>query len=244
MEIKFQKQLRALKLYNACLTILVLGMLFFSFSNKDKKVRYNELTVERLNVVNKQGKYVLIIGNRDNLPGSTMNGVEFSQQKRGSGFIFYNEDGDECGGYQWGSSTDGSAGAVFAIDQYKQDQIVSLIYQEGSGPLGSPDKKRLAGLSINPQPTGIALDELLGKYQEARAIQDSLKRSEALAILNKFYTSTSMFAGKRRNDDMGVFISDANQNARLKIYTDKNGNPKLEFLDSLGNLIYALPPKK
>ena len=172
-----------------------------------------------------------------------MNGKEFSKQTRGSGMIFYNEDGDECGGYQWGCDKDGSAGAIFAFDQYKQDQIVSLNYQETEGALGDLTKKRYAGLSINPQPTNIALDILVAKYEEARKIPDSALRAETLKTLNNYYTSNSLFVGKRRNDDMGLFIYDANLNTRLKLYTDKNGNPKLQFLDSMGKVIYSLPNK-
>lgn len=243
MEKKIQNQLRSLKLYNAFLTLIIFCLIFLSFKDSNKN-KFDEISVERLNVIDKDGNLTMVIGSKGKLPGSTMNGKEFSKQQRGSGMIFYNEDGDECGGYQWGSDKDGSAGAIFAFDQYKQDQIVSLIYQETSGNLGDPTKKRYAGLSVNPQPTNIALDVLLAKYETARKIQDSTLKATTLNTLNNYYNSTSLFAGKRRNDDMGVFISDANLNTRLKLYADKNGNPKLEFLDSSGKVIYSLPPSQ
>lgn len=242
MDNKIQSQLRTLKLYSAFLTLIVLYLIFHSFKDTVKN-KFNEISVEKLNIVDKDGNPKMIIAGKGKLPGSTMNGKEFSKQTRGSGMIFYNEDGDECGGYQWGSDKDGSAGAIFAFDQYKQDQIVSLIYQETEGSLGDLSKKRFAGLSVNPQPTNIALDVLVAKYEEARKIPDSTLRTSTLRTLNSYYNSNSLFVGKKRNDEMGLFISDANLNTRLKLYTDKNGNPKLDFLDSLGKVIYSLPVK-
>ncbi len=109
--------------------------------------------------------------------------------------------------------------------------------------LGDTSKKRYAGLSINPQPTNFAEDVLVAKYEEARKITDPVLRQATLKTLNSYFNSNSLFVGKKRNDDMGIFIADANNNPRLKLYTDKNGQPRLEFLDTTGKVIYALPGK-
>ena len=172
-----------------------------------------------------------------------MNGKEFQKQKRGPGIIMYNQDGDECGGYAWSSYKDGSAGSIFTFDQYKQDQILSLIYQESEGKLGDSAKTRFVGLSINPQPTKIALDDFMAKWEDAKKIPDSTLRATTMKTLNSYYNSNSLFVGKKRNDDLGLFVNDENLNPRLKLFVDKHGNGKLEFLDSLGKVIYSLPAK-
>ncbi len=97
MENKFQAQLRALRLYNVFLTLLIFSLIFLSFKNDEHK-ESDEISVKRINILGKDGKLKIVIGGRGMLPHATMNGKEFSKQERGSGIIFYNEDGDECGG--------------------------------------------------------------------------------------------------------------------------------------------------
>lgn len=235
-------EVKRLRIINAVLLIAVLAVITMAFKEDTRKKRFDQIDVELLNVVTKDGKLILAIGDKGRLPYAMNNGKVLNKQERGPGMIMFNSLGDECGGYLWDAYDDGSAGHILTMDQYKQDQIVSLIYNETSGTFGDPKKRRMAGLSVNPQPTTAQSDELVELYSEARKIPDSAKRVARLNELNKkYYTKNSMFVGTRRNEDIGLFVSDANLNSRLKIYVDSKGNPKLEFLDSTGKVIYSLP---
>lgn len=242
MEKKIRDQIRSLKYYNGILTIAVVSIIFFSFRDSGKK-KFDEISVERLNVIAKDGSLRLVIADKGRLPYATVNGKVVNSQERGPGMIMFNSLGDECGGYMWDAYKDGSAGHILTMDQYKQDQVVTLTYQESKGKFGDPAKTRFAGLSINPQPTTITLDEFITQREEIKKIPDSSLRATALDKLYSSYGSNSLFVGKKRNDDLGLFVNDENLNPRLKLYVDKYGNPKLQFLDSTGNVIYSLPDK-
>src|SRR5260370_14237160 len=90
-----QKRLRFLEAY-AGLSMLVLGVLAFTAFAQTKQ-KYDELTVERLNVVEKNGQLVAVIANMDRMPDPVVGGKTFKTE-RPPGMIFYNGIGDECGG--------------------------------------------------------------------------------------------------------------------------------------------------
>jgi hypothetical protein len=46
-----------------------------------------------------------------------------------------------------------------------------------------------------------------------------------------------MFVRKNMNEDVGMFINDNKGNPRIKIYIDRDNNPKIELLNEEGNII-------
>ena len=95
----------------------------------DKKEKYTELDVEKLNVVDSNGKIKLTLFNQENIPPAIMDGRDILPGHRQSdpisGMMFYNSEGDECGGLIYGNETDEdgnvSADVSLTFDQYKQD---------------------------------------------------------------------------------------------------------------------------
>src|SRR5258708_13619600 len=94
-----QKRLRLLEVY-AGLSMLALGVLAFTAFAQTKQ-KYDELTVERLNVIEKNGQLVAVIANTDRMPDPVVGGKTFKTE-RPPGMIFYNGIGDECGGLVFG----------------------------------------------------------------------------------------------------------------------------------------------
>jgi hypothetical protein len=77
--------------------------------------RIAELDVERINVVDCDGTLRMTISNKDTLPNPVLHGKEFVRQgPKVPGIIFYNDDGDECGGLMFGGTRDpnGDSGQV------------------------------------------------------------------------------------------------------------------------------------
>src|SRR5699024_6590023 len=115
----------------------------------DKKEKYTELDVEKLNVVDSNGKIKLTLFNQENIPPAIIDGKDILPGHRQSdpifGMIFYNGEGDECGGLIYGSEKDEEgnvfAGASLTFDQYKQDQVVQVHYKEDKG-------QKLYGFSV------------------------------------------------------------------------------------------------
>src|SRR5438132_13499981 len=133
-----QKRLRILEAY-AVLSMLVFGVLAFTAFAQTKQ-KFEELTVERLNVVEKNGQLVAVIANTDRMPDPIVGGKSFKTE-RPPGMIFYNGIGDECGGVVFGAATGENARAGdkfgayggFRLGQYKQSQAIGLIYNDHSG---------------------------------------------------------------------------------------------------------------
>ena len=49
--------------------------------------------------------------------------------------------------------------------------------------------------------------------------------------------------GKTENGDITVQLMDSKGNQRIRMVVDENDIPKIEFLDSQGNVTYKLPPE-
>src|SRR5260370_35180020 len=97
-----EKRVRALEGF-AVLALVVLGVLAFTAFAQTKQ-KYDELTVERLNVVEKNGQLVAVIANTNRMPDPIVGGKTFKTE-RPPGMIFYNGIGQECGGLVVGAPT-------------------------------------------------------------------------------------------------------------------------------------------
>ena len=82
-----KRRVRILEAY-AVLSLLVVGVLAFGGFAQTKQ-RFDGLTVERLNLVEKNGQLVAVLANRDRMPDPITNGRSFKTE-RPQGMIFYN----------------------------------------------------------------------------------------------------------------------------------------------------------
>src|SRR5687767_13067086 len=135
METKLQRDVRLLKAYSLLITVLFAVIAFTSISQANQKTKFEEIDVERINIVEKDGKLKLVISNGERQHPGTIDGRTL-QRKRPPGLLFFNEAGDECGGLSFsGNQKDGkgNAGALLAFDRFRQDQTVGLQYGESNG---------------------------------------------------------------------------------------------------------------
>jgi hypothetical protein len=110
---KVQKELRLLKGYALFSTVLFTQLIFLAAKNPSKKVKFEELDAERINIVEGDGKVRLPLTNHKRMPGGRMAGVELTNRDGNrptgagtaptAGLLFFNDDGDECGGLIYGS---------------------------------------------------------------------------------------------------------------------------------------------
>jgi hypothetical protein len=105
----------------------------------------DELTVQRINVVDANGTLRLVIANKDRMHPGVMDGVTINRPRPVAGLIFFNDEGDEVGGLAYsGQEANGErrASAQLAFDQLKQDQTVAISYSGEQ----RPAQRRLAGV--------------------------------------------------------------------------------------------------
>src|SRR5216684_8683440 len=83
-----QKRVRVLEAF-AVLSLLVLGVLAFTAFAQTRQ-KFDERTVERLNVVEKNGQLVAVIANTDRMPDPIVGGKTFSRSGLRAGSAFLN----------------------------------------------------------------------------------------------------------------------------------------------------------
>lgn len=126
-----EKQIRSLKIYVALLTIAVLALLAFNIIQLNRSGNFKEINTERINIVENNGTLRLAISNRQRQDPGSYGGKKIAKRDRPAGLIFFNDDGDECGGLVYDGDKH-SASMTYSIDQYKNDQIMQLQYNQES----------------------------------------------------------------------------------------------------------------
>ena len=146
-------------LNTAVLSVLAIG----AFRGDSEPTKFEEIDVERINVIEKDGQLRLVIANRERSPGLVLKGETYGQPGNRPGLIFYNDEGVENGGLIFGGkkqNDDYQAGASLTFDQYNQDQVVALQYIDRNG-------KRFQGLTILDRPD-LPLWEVVEREEYAR----------------------------------------------------------------------------
>lgn len=228
---KLIREVRMLKIYAASLTIACILLFLSAFKSNNNHQRFEEIDVERINIVEKDGTLKMVISNKKRQHPGLLNNKPLKSREREAGLIFFNSLGDECGGLIYDSDEKGS-GMVYSVDQRKTDQIMQLQYSEGTG----VDKKRAYGLKLWDRPDNFPLETMI-------RFDDSLQKLNDPAAVKRAYTklreegklgNERFFAGKTANGDVGLFIRDDKGRMRLKIYVDKNNQTHIENVDENG----------
>lgn len=211
---------------------------------QEARPRFTEIDVERLNIVEPDGRLALVLANRPRLPDVIMGGKEHDTGRtgrRGPGMLFFNHNGDECGGltYSTRSGEQGgySASAGFSFDQYQNDQVVFLSYADNG-------TNRSSGLYVVDRPVKPDILDVLdlrrrlseaGPEDRAR-MQREMREAQARGD----YGATRVFVGSQ-DRTATVRLKDTRGRDRIRLSVDPQDTPRLEFLDEDGNIIHRIP---
>lgn len=200
----------------------------------EERMKVTQLDVERINIVDKQGKVRMVLSSPELSPkpvvaGQTLGGRD---NEPSAGILFYNEDGDECGGLTFANKSIG-----LCFDQYQQDQIVVLRYDESE--LG-----KTYGLQITDVPD-LTLPQWLDLIRPVIRMEDDAERSRAWEELRDkgLLRADRIFVGKNTDGDATVTVADSKGRSRIRMRVDANDVPKIEILDADGNVTFSLPPE-
>src|SRR5437868_10528958 len=101
MDTKLERDVRLLKLYALCSSAVfaILILAAFRRPNAARNAKFDEIDVERINIVEKDGKLRMILSNRDRSSGPIAYGKPFGYAGGNRpGIIFFNDEGTENGG--------------------------------------------------------------------------------------------------------------------------------------------------
>ncbi|HEY0943003.1 MAG TPA: hypothetical protein VGE08_23155 [Steroidobacter sp.] len=223
---------------------VAVGFVAIGQANSASKIAtFEQINVQRINVVEPDGKPRVIISNRKHFPGLYWGGKEYKHHARDTaGFLFFNKQGDEVGGLTFDADKVGDkwgASANLAFDQFQQDQTVGMMYSEQDG-------KRAAGFKVWDRPNASMEPAIELSDRAARAATDAERdeiRAEMMALAKSWGPQGErLFAGKVLDDSM-VRLADKQGRPRLVLKVDGAGEASVEFLDEAGKVVRRIPEK-
>jgi hypothetical protein len=244
MSDQLARDVRFLKRYAIVSTLLFAFATLLAFRRPmPAREKFTEIDVERINVMEPDGKYRMVISNRPRSIGPIYKGKPFGY--RGGtrpGIIFFNDEGTENGGltFTGAQSADGSvqASTHMSFDQFNQDQVLNLDYAERGA------QRQVAITMLDRVPTDIY--EFVQRRDSITKIADTLARAAALRALTAPrngvpFQAQRVFLGRNPQRAAALVLSDPNGRPRVRIAVDSSGAPSLEFLDESGRVISKLP---
>lgn len=229
-----RKSLRLIKMYALLMTVLFTVMVFSGFTQSAQKQTFEEITANRIKIVDSNGKFRVLLG--ADLKGNNSAGLLFfNQEGTENGALFYNGKRDKDGKID--------AGSRFTMDQFKSDQIVVLEYDH----IG--DQKR-HGLTISDRPDTLSAqaEELLTALRHAlesaksEAEMQAIRRDYLSRIPAREIVARRLFAGRDVEGSSLVTLSDPDGKPRLRLQVDKLGKASITFLDQSGRTVRTIKP--
>lgn len=207
------------------------------------------LTVERLEIVEPDGRRALVIANSQRPIAATVDGqvVMSGQEEERRGLpsiIFFDGQGDEVGGMLFGvrETPDGfRATRHFSWDANGQDQTIVLAHNQ------DPDGST-SGLTISNRPRHSQLDTFarLGlepgaTRQQLNAAIAAIPEGERRTRLRELFGTTRAFFGSARTGEARLELRDGRGRPRIVIDAPEEGEPSTRVLDEDGAPVLRLP---
>jgi hypothetical protein len=117
-----------------------------------RTAKFDEITVQRIKLVEPDGTLRMFISNHARFPGIIVRGKEQAYERPQAGMLFYNDEGSENGGLVFGGHRNSKgeivdSGGSLTFDKYDANQIVQLA--------GVDDKDdKFAGLMVGDSKPG------------------------------------------------------------------------------------------
>jgi hypothetical protein len=238
-----ERDVRFLKRY-AVISTLAFGVAAVAGFNRQKApTKFEEIDVERINIVEPDGKYRMVISNRPRSIGPIYKGKPFGHPGGGRpGIIFFNDEGTENGGLTFvgrrGPDGKVSASTHMSFDQFDQDQVLNLDYAESDG-------QRRIGVSVDDRADANIYDMVLERDSIMR-VTDSAHLASALERWRGPRNGVPLvarrvFVGRDQAKAAVVNLSAPDGKPRLRLLVDSLGDARIEFVDASGKVTRTLP---
>jgi len=170
---------------------------------------FDTLKVQRIDVVDSDGKTRLVLANSERFPGAEIRGKTYARSIHDTaGLVFYDTNGDENGGLVSTKLRDQDMATLTFDYTYQPTDGIRIIKFE------SPDGARWR--------TGF---EIFDRRPYKPGEVDSTQGIQRIALANE-------------NRNAELVISDAEGHPRIRIGVDKTGEPRIEMLDANGEPVY------
>ncbi|MDF2157226.1 hypothetical protein [Algoriphagus sp. CAU 1675] len=225
------------------------SFLFFSSFRDSGHQKFETIDVQRINIVEADGTVKLIVTNAGLFPNGSekINGrLTNPDRKKRAGMLFFNEDGQECGGliYDGEKKENGhSSGLSLTFDQYDGDQVMQLLTTDTQ----KGDQRFVSSsLVFNDRPVKESQERTIAIMEELAVLRKN--DPEAFKAKYQEYKEQQLIGGaprimlgKSRSQNNGLFLFDDQGMPRAMFYLDKDNQPKLEAYDEQGNVTHSWP---
>ena len=243
MPTDIRRELRLLKGYAVVATILLGTLSVAAFRQAAQKTRFTEIDVERINIVEPDGKLRLVISNRPRSIGPIYKGKPFGYPGgTRPGLIFFNDEGTENGGLTFTGARrpDGTytSSTGMSFDQFNQDETLTLRYSDDNG-------RKTTGITIAERDERDIYDLIMAR-DSINKMTDSVAKAAALQRLfgprnGVPLRATRVYLGRDAGKSAMLSLFDPGGRPRLRLKVDSLGLASLEFLDEKGAVTSRLP---
>lgn len=237
MDTKTERKINFLMAYAVASTIFISFLALSSFTPTDNVKRFDEIVVKKLTVVSEDNLPRIVLSNENRQHSGRFNGKEMEKRERPSGIIFFNNQGDECGGLVYETKVKNgkiTSGMSFTMDNYNDDQVVQILNDEYYAD-GKAYIQR--GININQYPVGSNMEERNKRIEEINKITDEKERDLKLNQLwEKEGSVNRLFIGRTKGNSSGLFLSGPDGKPKMMIYVDDLGIPKIQTFNDNGEI--------
>lgn len=241
---EIRRQTRYLRTYALLMTVSTGIVSLSAFrSERSQRARFDEIDVERINIVEPDGKLRMVLSNRPRSIGPIYKGKPFGYAGgTRPGIIFFNDEGTENGGLTITGSRDAQgryrASSSWSFDQFDQDQILTLQYTDNNG-------QRRTGFTVADRADRNIYDFVMQR-DSINAMPDTAARRLALEKLmgpvnGVPLAATRLYAGRDVAKNAVVNLFDPLGRIRLRMRVDSSGRASLDFLDEGGKVTFSVP---
>jgi hypothetical protein len=238
MDTNNRRELRFLRAYVVVTTTLAGVLAISGFTQGQQKARFTEIDVERINVLEPNGHYRMVISNRARSIGPIFRGKAFAYPGgTRPGIIFFNDEGTENGGLTFtgkreANGTFRSTGHL-SFDQYEQDQVVYLQYIDNNG-------QRRMGLTVADR-ADVSIFDWVAQRDSINKMPDGPAKTGAMQRLMGPRNGQPLFAqraffGRDLAKNAVLNLGDKMGKTRLRLVVDSLGTASIEFLDENGTV--------
>jgi hypothetical protein len=232
---------RFLVIYSGVLTAVFAVTVLSGFvGTTTKKSTIDELTVQRINVVEPDGTLRMVISNKAAGPGIIIKRKEHPHPTRSSaGIIFYNDEGTENGGLTFegkvGADGHGESSGHLSFDEYEQDQAFVAEFGQKAGQRYS----RLVFADNSDMPLSKVIDftDSISKLPP----EEKSKREAEFAARNNYRAKPRMLLARLPDGSVMLGLNDTQGRPRIQMQVAPDGTPSLQMLDDKGKVIGQVP---
>ena len=230
---------RFLAIYSGVLTLAFAVVVLAGFAELQQKQKFDEINVQRINVIEPDGTLRMVISNKADFPGIIIKGKETPHPTRKSaGMLFFNDEGTENGGLIFGGSKDAkgnvSSYGHLSFDQYEQDQVFSIDVDQEHG-------QRTSEVRMIDQPDHPITEELAAAARIAKLPKEEQKTAWEKYRASTPHSETRIVLGRSDDRSVGLRLKDVQGRDRIVIRVQPDGSPVLQFLDEQGKVTMQLP---